>query len=233
MRWLVPAAGAGVVGWTAPALAPLIPALCDGLQISRRLAPGEEAVALTFDDGPHPQGTPAVLEVLAGAGARATFFMVGEQVERYPEVAREVVAAGHAVALHGHRHRNLLRLGPGAVAADLERGAGALGDCTGLAPTLYRPPYGIFTPAGLAVVRRRGLAPWLWSRWGRDWRRRATPDAIAGKATEGLCAGDVLLLHDADFYSAQGSWRRTVDALPAILRRVAERGLHPVALPAA
>jgi peptidoglycan/xylan/chitin deacetylase (PgdA/CDA1 family) len=233
MRWLAPVVGAGIVGWTAPALAPLIPALSDGLGISRRLdvgAAGGAPVALTFDDGPHPEGTPATLAELDRAGALATFFMVGEQVERFPSLAAEVAAAGHVVALHGYRHRNLLRLSPHAFAADLERAAAVLGDVTGQAPALYRPPYGIFSPSGLALVRRRGLEPWLWSRWGRDWRRSATAQSIAGKVTEDLRAGDVLLLHDADFYSADGSWRATAAALPAIFERIAERELHPVGL---
>jgi peptidoglycan/xylan/chitin deacetylase (PgdA/CDA1 family) len=200
------------------------------LGISRRLDGPPAAVSLTFDDGPHPQGTPAVLEALERAGARATFFMVGEQVERHPAVAAEVAAAGHTIALHGHRHRNLLRLTPRVLAADLDRGADALHRATGLVAKLYRPPYGIFSPAGLALVRRRSLHPWLWSRWGRDWRRSATPRSIAGKVTEDLGAGDVLLLHDADFYSAADSWRRTVGALPEILERIAEHELNPVAL---
>src|SRR3954447_9407049 len=114
------AAAALGAAWSAPALAPVCPAVCDALGVTRRLAgPG---VALTFDDGPHAQGTPAVLEALAAAGATATFFLVGEQVERRPALAAEIVAAGHGVALHGHRHRAQLRLRPRAIAEDLDRG---------------------------------------------------------------------------------------------------------------
>ena len=79
-------------------------------------------VALTFDDGPHPQGTPAVLEQLRALGVTATFFLVGEQVADRPSLAAEIVSAGHDVALHGHRHRSTLRQGPAAVASDLARG---------------------------------------------------------------------------------------------------------------
>src|SRR5437016_5093785 len=93
--------------WAAPAAAPVCRPLADAFHIDRRLAgPG---VALTFDDGPHPDGTPAILELLASAKATATFFLVGEQVERYPEVARAVADAGHEIALHGYRHTLLLR----------------------------------------------------------------------------------------------------------------------------
>lgn len=230
MRGLLLAATAGAVGWSAPALAPLIPSWCDALGVARRLDGADSAVALTFDDGPHPEGTPAVLEALDRASARATFFMVGEQVQRFPAVAAEVAAAGHGVALHGHRHRSLLRLSPRALEADLERGAAAVSGATGRDLSLYRPPYGIFSAAGLALVRRGSLAPFLWSRWGRDWRSRATPASIAATITRDLGAGDVLLLHDADFYSAEESWRRTVAALPRILDVVAARGLRPIPL---
>ncbi len=110
--------------------------------------PGAAGVALTFDDGPHPQGTPATLAALDAAGARATFFLVGEQVRAYPALAAEIVAAGHEVAVHGDRHRNLLRLTPRALAADLDRAAATIGEATGRAPTLHRPPYGIYSHAG-------------------------------------------------------------------------------------
>jgi peptidoglycan/xylan/chitin deacetylase (PgdA/CDA1 family) len=188
------------------------------------------AVALTFDDGPHPQGTVAVLDVLAAYGARATFFLVGEQVARDAGLAREIASAGHRVAVHGHRHRNLLRVGPRALAADLKRAAALIETATDGPVSRYRPPYGIFTPAALALARARGWTPTLWSRWGRDWRRCSTPEGIAATATGDLDAGDVLLLHDADHYSAPGSWRRTVAALPLVLDAIAARGLATVAI---
>jgi peptidoglycan-N-acetylglucosamine deacetylase len=186
--------------------------------------------ALTFDDGPHPDGTPAVLSALERSGARATFFVCGEQVERDPGVAREIAAAGHTVALHGHRHRNVLRLPPRTFVSDLERGIAVLEDELGLRPSLYRPPYGIFSYPAIAEVRARGLAPLLWSRWGHDWRSDRTPQQIADELGDDLVDGDVLLLHDADHYSEPGCWRGTVAALPAVLERVEAAGLRPVAL---
>ena len=123
-----------------------------------------------------------MLELLAAAGARATFFMVGEQIRRAPALAAEVAAAGHAVATHGYRHRNLLRLPPAAVAADLDRARAAIEDAVGITPALHRPPYGIYSWPALRAVRARGWTPLLWSRWGRDWTRRATPAGIAAKA---------------------------------------------------
>ena len=227
-------AGAGLsaalgAAWCAPALAPVAPLACAVLRIPRRV-PLHGAVALTFDDGPHPRGTPAVLELLREHGAAATFFVVGEQVRRTGSLLAEIAAAGHAIGVHGDRHRNLLRLAPRALARDLDRAAATIGP---LAGGLHRAPYGIYSPAALRAVRRRGWTPLLWSRWGRDWRAGATPAGVAREVTRELSAGDVLLLHDADDYSAAGSWRTTVAALPRVLEAIAAAGLRaePVPVP--
>ena len=223
-------AGAGVLAaaWSAPAAAPVVPALCTAFAIRRTLyGPG---LALTFDDGPHPQGTPAVLDALARYGVRATFFLVGEQVMRNPSLAGEIVAAGHEVALHGYAHTLLLRRTPGGLERDLDRALAVIESATGIVPTSYRPPYGVFSAAGLALCRRRGWDPVLWSRWGRDWGAHETPEAIARRAGEGLRAGDIVLLHDADDYSAPGSWQRTVAALPAVLESALATGAPLVTL---
>jgi peptidoglycan-N-acetylglucosamine deacetylase len=185
------------------------------------------AVALTFDDGPHPDGTSAALDVLADHGVTATFFLVGEQVERRPDLAARIAAAGHEVALHCHRHRNLLRLAPHQVSRDLGRAYGAIHEATGRRPRLYRPPYGVLTSAALLEARRLRCRPVLWSRWGRDWRARATAGSIASELCDGLAGGEVLLLHDSDSYGAHDSWRATVAALPRVLRKIESAGLRP------
>jgi peptidoglycan/xylan/chitin deacetylase (PgdA/CDA1 family) len=207
-----------------PALAPIVPAVGGRLPVVLR-DEGNPGVALTFDDGPHPRGTPAVLEILREAGQEATFFLAGEQVERRPALAAEIVAAGHRVELHCHRHRNQLRLTPRAILEDAERARAAIEDATGQAVADYRPPYGIFSGAGLAAIRARGWRPVLWSKWGRDWTRRAAAASISGRATDGIRPGDIVLLHDADFYSARNSWERTASALPRILDELTTRGL--------
>jgi peptidoglycan/xylan/chitin deacetylase (PgdA/CDA1 family) len=216
-----------VIGHVLPALAPVAPPVAQRLGIPLRL-PGAAGVALTFDDGPHPEGTPAVLEALRAAGARGAFFLVGEQVLRRPAVAAEIAGAGHLIALHGHRHRLQLRLRASEIADDLARGAAAIEDATGLSPILHRPPYGIYSGGGLAQARAAGLRPLLWSRWGKDWRRFTTPARIAARAVSGVAEGDVILLHDADFYSARGSHTRTIAALRAILSELEERGIGTV-----
>jgi peptidoglycan/xylan/chitin deacetylase (PgdA/CDA1 family) len=213
----------------APALAPVVPGLGTalGIELSQ---PGAEGVALTFDDGPHPQGTPRILETLREADAPATFFLAGEQVERRPALAAEIVAAGHRVELHCHRHRNQLRLTPGQLLEDAERARAAIEEATGQEIHDYRPPYGIFSALGLRAIRRQGWRPVLWSLWGRDWSRGATAGSIARRATAGAAPGDILLLHDADFYSARDSWARTAEALPAILEMLDGHGLRAVSL---
>lgn len=216
--------GAATVAYAGPALAPVVPGLGGLLGVTMR-EEGAEGVALTFDDGPHPQGTPAVLESLREAGAKATFFLAGEQVERRPALAAEIVAAGHRVELHCHRHRSQLRLGARALLEDTERARAAIEDASGQAVADYRPPYGIFSAVGLRAIRGRGWRPVLWSQWGRDWKRGATAASITRKLTGDIRAGDILLLHDADYYSARGSWVRTTAALPKILEELDARGL--------
>jgi peptidoglycan-N-acetylglucosamine deacetylase len=166
-----------------------------------------------------------VLDVLAREDARATFFLVGEQVDRHPVVAREIVDAGHEVALHCYRHTLLLRRRAAAVADDLDRALDAIGRATGEAPTLYRPPYGVLSSGALRLVRERGLRTLLWSTWGRDWERRATAASISRRARRGLRSGDVVLLHDSDAYSSGESWCKTVAALPSLLDAIAILGV--------
>ncbi len=209
------------------ALAPVNAAAAHRVGLPRALA-GAPGVALTFDDGPHPEGTPAVLERLAAVGARASFFLIGEQVQRRPELAERIAAAGHLVALHGHRHRLQLRMTPAQAGADVARGRAVVEDAVGQLVRWHRPPYGIYSPAGLRAVRAGGMRPLLWSRWGKDWRKFTTPRRIATRATRALVPGDVILLHDADFYSARHSHRHTVVALEMVLAELERRKLDTV-----
>jgi peptidoglycan-N-acetylglucosamine deacetylase len=210
--------------WFLPAAAPIAPLVARVYRIDCRLG-RDDAVALTFDDGPHADGTPAVLDELERRGATATFFLVGEQVRRRPSLAGEIVAAGHEVAVHGDRHTLMLRRTMRALTDDLDRAVETIAEATGVVPTLYRPPYGVFSSGGLAQVRARGWRPLLWSTWGRDWERRATPTSIARRAIRRLRPGDVVLLHDSDAYSSEGSWRRTAAALPSVIDAVASLGV--------
>jgi peptidoglycan/xylan/chitin deacetylase (PgdA/CDA1 family) len=199
------------------------------LHIDDRLA-DRSTVAFTFDDGPHPQGTPAVLEALDRHGVKATFFLVGEQVARRPGLAAEIAARGHEIGIHSYRHRAATWLTPQTFRDDLDRAADAITQATGLAPGLYRPPRGVFTYSALTEVRRRGWLPVLWAADGRDWRRTATPVGVSGRIARGLKGGEVVLLHDSDFYSSPASWKNTLEALPLLFAAVEAQRLSPVAL---
>ena len=208
-------------------LAPHVPRAAAALQLQRTL-PGAAGVAITFDDGPHPEGTPAVLEILAAADIKATFFLVGEQVERRPALAAEIAAQGHLIGLHGYRHRPQPVMPTKTVHHDLERGAEVVEGASGVELAWHRPPYGLYSAAGLAAIRARQLKPLLWSRWGKDWRRFTTPERIATRASANVRAGDVILLHDADFYSSRGSHERTVAALRVIVRELKRQKIGTV-----
>lgn len=200
--------------------------------LTRRIGPGGdvEAVRLTFDDGPHPDATPAVLDVLAEFGVRATFFLIGEQVQRYPATARMIAERGHGVAVHGWTHQLLPTRGPWATVRDIHRAHEVITQTTGTRPRWYRPPYGAATGSALVAARALGLTPVWWTSHGRDWAE-PDPDAVTrrilrldrhGRAR--LDGRDVLLLHDSDRYASPGSWRATVAALPRILTGILATG---------
>lgn len=211
----VAATAAAVAGWAAPAVLRgrvLRAAVCPGLAGAGRM----DSVALTFDDGPDPQGTPAVLDMLDRLGWTATFFMLGAQVARYPEVAVSVAAAGHEVAVHGFSHRNHLVRGPADVHRDVARAASVVTTATGVRPTWFRPPYGVLTMGSLIAARRAGLRPVLWTAWGRDWEANS-PAQVAANVGRQLTPGGTVLLHDSDCVArVTGSWRSTVAALPRL-----------------
>jgi peptidoglycan-N-acetylglucosamine deacetylase len=191
---------------------------------ARERADGAEGVVLTFDDGPDQDATPTVLDALDAAGARATFFVVGEQVEADPALAREIAQRGHDVQLHGYGHVAHDLLSPNEARSDLERGARALRDATGQDARFYRPPYGRFSPGSYDACGALGLEAVYWSAWGTDWET-ISPQRIAELVVPDLSAGAVVLLHDSRRYGHRPSARPTAEALPLIAARVAELGL--------
>lgn len=185
--------------------------------------PGSRSVGLTFDDGPD-HCLDLFLKELDRLNAQATFFLMAEQVERWPGAPGEIVSAGHEVAVHGYNHRGHLRRTPLEVRDDLRRARAIIEDASGRETTLYRAPYGVFSFGSWREAAAQGWERVLWSRWGKDWEERATPQRIADTIGHPV-AGDVLLLHDSDRYSAPNSWRRTLGALPIILDRMEQAGL--------
>jgi len=216
------AAGLAAVGFQiGPAgswLAPLRP---------RRLrATGEaDSWALTFDDGPDPHGTPAILDALDRLGLPATFFVLGSQVRRDPGLLRETVARGHEIGLHGDGHRYLIARSPRAAHDDLVRGWDSIAEVTGEPPRWWRPPYGVLSGPALVSAARLGLDPVLWSAWGRDWRAEASPMSVLTDVLRAGLPGATVLLHDSDLMGAPGSWRTTLAALPLLAAQAERRDL--------
>jgi peptidoglycan/xylan/chitin deacetylase (PgdA/CDA1 family) len=181
-------------------------------------------VALTFDDGPHPRSTPFFLDELDKRKIKATFFLLGSELARTPQLGQEIVAAGHEVALHGWHHRRLVWYGPRRTYDELARGRDLIGAATGSAPRWFRPPYGVLTTAALVTARKLDLTPLLWTCWGWDWSAQSTPDSVFDTVTRGLGGGGTILLHDSDIAASVGSWKSTLGALPRLLDECEERG---------
>jgi peptidoglycan/xylan/chitin deacetylase (PgdA/CDA1 family) len=200
------------------------------LPVAARLSglgdPGQ--VALSFDDGPDPAATELFLAALERGGARATFFVLGESVRRMPSLAKEIVAAGHELGVHGWTHRHLTLASPTVIYAELARTTALIEDLVGERPRYFRPPYGILTVAGVVAANRLKLTPRLWSCSGREWRRGARMAPVLAALRSGLCPGATILLHDSDIAAPAGTWRRALAALPHLLDDCAELGLRVV-----
>ena len=190
-------------------------------------------VAITLDDGPDPEVTPRVLDLLDAHGARATFFCIARQAARHPGVCREIVARGHSVQNHSDRHaHHFSLLGPAALRRELQAAQDALAAASGELPRYFRAPAGLRNVFLAPVLHALDLALVAWTRRGFD-TVRGDPRRVAARLTARLAAGDILLLHDR--HSAIGPSGRPVvlDALPRLLQRLAEVGLRSVALPEA
>jgi peptidoglycan/xylan/chitin deacetylase (PgdA/CDA1 family) len=176
-----------------------------------------QSVALTFDDGPDPISTPLVLDALEANGVQATFFLLGEMIDRQPQLAREIVERGHEVGTHGYWHKNHLFRSSRSVRYDLARALDATERATGVHPAWYRPPYGVVTRADLAAAHAHGLRIVLWGTWGRDWRRQATSVSVMAELRSRFRPGVTILLHDSDYTSYPGSFQATLKALPQLV----------------
>jgi peptidoglycan/xylan/chitin deacetylase (PgdA/CDA1 family) len=186
---------------------------------------------LTFDDGPDssPDGTGAVLDALDAAGAKATFFLVGEQIADSPELAIEIAARGHEIGVHGQRHFRHDRVPSAESVADIEAGYAAVAEIADGKPSFYRPPYGKLSAAGAETCRRLGLEVAYWSTWGLDWEPLSA-QRIASRVNRDLDDGSIVLLHDSARYAARPSAIETARSIEAIAGRAAELSLDLVTL---
>jgi peptidoglycan/xylan/chitin deacetylase (PgdA/CDA1 family) len=192
-------------------------------------------IAITIDDGPDPEVTPAVLDLLAAHATPATFFCIAEQARRHPALLKRIAAAGHSVQNHSDQHRHHFSLmGPRAMAREIADAQALLADLSGRAPIAFRAPAGLRNPLLDPLLHRLNLHLVSWTRRGFD-TRDADPRSVLARLTRDLAAGDILLLHD-------GHARRRVtgtgligqavllDVLPPLLQRCHAAGLRPVTL---
>jgi peptidoglycan/xylan/chitin deacetylase (PgdA/CDA1 family) len=190
---------------------------------------GARRVALTFDDGPHPVTTRAVLRILAQYDARATFFVLGHKVCAHPDVVREIHAAGHGLGIHGFHHDHLFSLRSSRYAqTQIERTQRAVADACGVSPTLFRPPIGFASHLTFRGAERAAVQIIAWSVRSLDGLRSARPARVAERVIRHLQDGAIVLLHDAaerdDFTPA------SIAALPAILQAIRAGAYRPVTI---
>jgi peptidoglycan/xylan/chitin deacetylase (PgdA/CDA1 family) len=193
--------------------------------------PGAKVVALTFDDGPDPEITPRVLDILDAHGARATFFCIGREVDRYPRLARSIVDRGHQVENHSYRHSHRFGfLGPTHLRREIDRAQQAIESATGRRPGLFRAPAGVRNPFVQPALDRLGLRLVSWTRRGFDTVSRRT-DRVLSRLVTGLGPGDILLLHDGAPVGGRRDGAVALEALPMLLEALAAHGLSslPVA----
>ncbi|MBB3176226.1 polysaccharide deacetylase family protein [Variovorax sp. Sphag1AA] len=188
-------------------------------------------IAITIDDGPDPDVTPKVLDLLDAHGQRATFFCIAERVLEHPALAREIIARGHSIQNHTARHRhNFSFLGPRGFAREISRAQQVLEEVTGERPSCFRAPAGLRNPFLAPVLHRMGLSLISWTRRGFD-TREGNPATVLSRLTDGLAAGDILLLHDGHAARTALGQPVILEALPKLLARVQADGLRAVTLP--
>jgi peptidoglycan/xylan/chitin deacetylase (PgdA/CDA1 family) len=246
----VAAAGAAALGpefwpWAAGAFAANQAAILAGVLMPRsawlganrtRLpaaAAARGALALTFDDGPDPEVTPRVLELLARHGAQATFFCIAARAAQHPHLVRAITAAGHRVENHSlhHRHHFAL-LGPGGYLREIRAAQALLAEASGSVPRFFRAPAGLRNPFLDPALSRLGLQLVSWTRRGFDTRTRDAA-AVGARLTRGLAAGDILLLHDGHCARGPDGAPVVLEALSRVLEAVRGAGLHSITLRAA
>lgn len=189
-------------------------------------------VALTFDDGPSPDFTPLILDILREHGVPATFFLVGEHVRKYPEIARRIVDEGHEIGNHTYSHRNLPTLSAVALHREVIQGTKAIAEVTGVYPSYVRPPRGMYDGRFGRLAELMGQKIVLWTVSSRDWRYGTTAENITRMVLSRVKGGDIILFHDSGALvrNEGGDRSATVEALPAIINGIRERGLVIVPL---
>lgn len=189
-------------------------------------AVARRAFSLTIDDGPDPEVTPQVLDLLASLGLKATFFCIGERARAQPALVRRIVEGGHDVQNHSAHHRHHFSLmGPRAIEREVAEGQAMLADLTGRAPHAFRAPAGLRNPFLDPVLHRLGLHLVSWTRRGFD-TREADPQRVLARLTDSLAGGDIVLLHDGHTRRAASGRPVLLEVLPALAEALRAAGLH-------
>ncbi|KYZ76313.1 polysaccharide deacetylase [Anaerosporomusa subterranea] len=183
----------------------------------------ERVVALTFDDGPYPPYTQQTLAVLKENGVPATFFLVGKNAEKHPELVAQIVAEGHQIGNHTYSHTDLLKLDRAQVAAEVDKTQQILATITGHAPEVVRPPHGFRDAVIMDVMAERNLTVVEWSVMCRDWVNPGV-EAIASRAVSKVKSGSIILLHDGDGVAANASRAQTIEATRRIIHELKSQG---------
>jgi len=186
-------------------------------------------LALTFDDGPNPVATPAILDALGERGVKASFFVLGRHTERWPQLVRRMADEGHVVCNHGYYHRKLHLRSPSYVRRDLELGTRAIIDACGAEPRFFRAPHGFRSPWVTSIARSLGQRTVGWTRGVWDSARPGV-DAIVSRTVRAARRGAILLLHDGDGYDPLGDRSQTAQAVPIVVDRIHGAGLRFVTL---
>ena len=187
-------------------------------------------VAITIDDGPDPEVTPQVLDILDRFGARASFFCIGARVERHPRLVREMALRGHAVENHGYRHAHTFALlGMRALRADISRAQACIHDATGSEPQFFRAPAGLRNPLLQPVLADLSLQLASWTRRGFDTVNR-DPDRVLGRLTRRLGGAEILLLHDGNAARSARTVPVVLEVLPRLLEALRDAALTPITL---
>ncbi|WP_079420586.1 polysaccharide deacetylase family protein [Thiomonas intermedia] len=210
---------------------------CHALGANLSRLPREAAlrgeVALTIDDGPDPEVTPEVLDLLDRHDVRATFFCIGERVQAHPALSRAIARRGHAIENHSAHHRHHFSLlGPRGFARELQQAQQMIQTCTGVRPRFFRAPAGLRNLFLSPVLAQHDLRLTSWTRRGFD-TRETRPAVVLRRLLRHLKAGDILLLHDG--HAARTAQGRPVilEVLPELLQALRQAGLQPVTLKAA
>ncbi len=197
-------------------------------RVGTHLETADREVVLTFDDGPHPDASGPILDILARYDARATFFLIGHNVRRNPDLVRRMQAEGHALGNHTDTHPKLPEIDTPSLRAELEACQEAIQAVSGAAPTLFRPSYGRYDDRVLAECHRLGLRVVQWSAMVWDWLGPSVEDAVAAFSAQ-LVPGAIVLLHDGS-NTRRDSRAATIALLGPLLEKARDQGFHVVSL---